>query len=216
MNLIQKSLYLFLKSIVHFILSKIVKWKVSGLEYIPKGEPLIFVMNHIHRLDGAFIMAALPEVVSLIISYDVIRGHPFLSALVRILARSIGAVVIDRNQGPKVTAIKKACSKLNIGRSVLIAPEGTRGSEQELGAFHDGAAFLALVTGAKLVPVVTFGYSRKSPVGILRSKSVTVIVGMPFHLTRIDCTDRHIRRSRGTLEIRERIQKLLVEHYGNA
>src|SRR5712691_10787092 len=110
-------------------------------------------------------MAALPGVVSFMIAHDSVRVHPFLIALVRMLARSVGAIVIDRNQGPKVSAIKKASSRLKKGYDILIAPEGTRGSGQELGAFHDGAAFLALVTRAKIVPVVTFGYSRKSLIG---------------------------------------------------
>jgi 1-acyl-sn-glycerol-3-phosphate acyltransferase len=213
MNKAQKMVYLFLKFLISLILSKIGSWKVSGIEYVPNDGPLIFVMNHIHRLDGAIVMAALPRVVSLILAYDVIRGHPFLSALVRILGRSVGAVVIDRHQGPKFAAMKIARSRLKTGRCILIAPEGTRGSGQELGAFHDGAAFLALATGAKIVPVVTFGYSGNSFRGVLFSKSITVIVGKPFNLARQLYTHTYTRQM-GTQEIRERIQNLLLEHPG--
>jgi len=211
MNRAQKMVYLFLKSLISLILSKIGRWKVSGIEHVPNDEPLIFVMNHIHRLDGAIVMAALPRVVSLILAYDVIRGHPFLSALVRILGRSVGAVVIDRHRGPKLAAMKIARSRLKAGHCILILPEGTRGSGQELGAFHDGAAFLALATGAKIVPVVTFGYSGKSFRGMLFSKSITVIVGKPFNLARQLHTSPRVRQL-GTQEIRERIQDLLLEH----
>lgn len=213
MNAVQKMLYLFLKNLISFILSKIGSWKVSGIEHVPSDEPLIFVMNHIHRLDGAIIIAALPRVVSLILAYDVIRGHSFLSALVRILGRSAGAIVIDRQQGPKLAAMKVARSRLKTGHCILIAPEGTRGSGQELGAFHDGAAFIALTTGAKIVPVVTFGYSGKSFSGVLFSKSITVIVGKPFNLAKQLHTSPRTRQV-GTQEIRERIQELLLELSG--
>lgn len=214
MNRVQKVVYLFLKSLISLVLSKIGSWKVSGIEHIPNDEPLVFVMNHIHRLDGAIVMAALPRVVSLILAYDVIRGHPLLSTLVRILGRSVGAIVIDRHQGPKLAAMKVARSRLKIGNCILIAPEGTRGSGQELGAFHDGAAFLALSTGAKIVPVITLGYSGKSIRELVFSKSIIVIVGKPFNLARRLRTSP-LSRQMGTQEIRSRIQDLLQEYLGS-
>ena len=49
----------------------------------------------------------------------------------------------------------RACLRhLEAGRSVVIFPEGTRSPAGGLGAFHAGAAFVALRSGRDLVPVL--------------------------------------------------------------
>lgn len=210
MKLSQRVWYRFLRALLSPALSRTFGLKVSGIEHIPESEPLIFVMNHVHRLDAVVIMAALPKFVCPMIAYDVVRGRPFVSLLIRLLAHSIGAVVINRHQGPKVSALKQAISKLKAGHSLLIAPEGTRGSEEKLGNFHDGAAFLALIADVKIVPVITFGYTHQSVHRIRFSQKLTVIIGEAFQLT-----GQSLKQSRklATQEIRERIQSLLIEYH---
>ncbi len=66
-----------------------------------------------------------------------------------------------------------------------IFPEGTRG-DGELRRFHHGAAYLALVTGAPVVPVTMLG-TRPSGGGAnalpARGDAVDVVFGQPWRTT---------------------------------
>ena len=69
--------------------------------------------------------------------------------------RLAGQIKLDRfRTDPQ--AVKTAVRALRDGLVVGIFPEGTRGTG-ELERFHRGAGYLALVTGAPVVPVIIFG-----------------------------------------------------------
>ena len=66
-----------------------------------------------------------------------------------------GQIPLDRfNADP--LAVKRCLRVLRSGGVVGIFPEGSRGAG-EFDRFHTGAAYLALVTGAPIIPVVQFG-----------------------------------------------------------
>src|SRR3546814_13848190 len=58
--------------------------------------------------------------------------------------------------GADPSAMKTCIKVLREGRVAGIFPEGTRGAG-DLGRFHGGAAYLALVSGAPVVPVTVLG-----------------------------------------------------------
>jgi 1-acyl-sn-glycerol-3-phosphate acyltransferase len=69
------------------------------------------------------------------------------------------------------------------GRAVGIYPEGTRGAG-ELDVFHHGAAYLALVSGAPVVPVTMFGSRVAGGKNSLppRGSTITLFCGEPFQV----------------------------------
>ena len=69
--------------------------------------------------------------------------------------RAVGQIPLDRH-GVDPAAVKDCVKVLRDGGAVGIYPEGTRG-DGELGRFHQGVAYLALVTGAPVVPLAMFG-----------------------------------------------------------
>ena len=79
-----------------------------------------------------------------------------------------GQIPLDRLRTDPA-AVKSCLRALRDGRAVGIYPEGSRGAG-DLQRFHRGAAYLALVSGAPIVPVITLG--SREPGG--RSRLVAV------------------------------------------
>src|SRR3546814_13015988 len=84
--------------------------------------------------------------------------------------------------GADPSAMKTCIKVLREGRVAGIFPEGTRGAG-DLGRFHGGAAYLALVSGAPVVPVTVLG--SREPGGSSgslprRGASIEMVYGEPL------------------------------------
>jgi 1-acyl-sn-glycerol-3-phosphate acyltransferase len=122
---------------------------VHGAEHVPREGPVVLAANHIGIIDGPLLAILAPRPVHALTKVEMFRGP-----LGRFLA-SAGQIPLDRfHTDPG--AVKSAVRVLRDGGVVGIFPEGTRGSG-ELELFHRGAAYLALTTGAPIVPVLWFG-----------------------------------------------------------
>jgi len=100
-------------------------------------------------LDGPLLAIVSPRPVHALTKQEMYAGpmKPFLVGA--------GQIKLDRfNVDPG--AVKACVGVLEGGGAVGIFPEGTRG-DGELRRFERGAAYLGLVTGAPVVPVVFFG-----------------------------------------------------------
>jgi GTP-binding protein len=120
-----------------------------GAGNVPKHGPVLFVSNHIGVIDGPLLAIFAPRPVHALTKASLFHGFGgrFLTA--------VGQVPIDRTGGDPA-AIKACVQALRAGRAVGIYPEGTRGAG-EYDEYHHGAAYLAMVTGAPIVPVTMFG-----------------------------------------------------------
>jgi len=96
---------------------------------------------------------------------------------------------------------------------VALAPEGRQSVEGKLEEGTEGAAFLAMKSGAIIVPVAMTGteneniYNRKW----WRRARVTLAVGKPFQLQ--EQADRQKMMRDGTSQIMESLASLLPESY---
>ena len=98
--------------------------------------------------------------------------------------RRWGAVPIDRTQLKEaIRSLDEVERSVAAGRSLLIAPEGTRSPDGRLGIFRKGPFHVALHTGATIVPVRVRGaYEAKSKGSWLFRPgviSVHVLEGVP-------------------------------------
>ncbi|WP_442818953.1 lysophospholipid acyltransferase family protein [Streptomyces sp. NBC_01235] len=77
---------------------------------------------------------------------------------------------------------------LGEGRTFGIHPEGTRSLDGRLHRGRTGVAWLALTTGAPVVPVALTGTDRLQPVGrrLPRHHRITVEFGRPLHCAGLD------------------------------
>lgn len=84
-----------------------------------------------------------------------------------------------RRDAPDRAAIRRSEEALARREALVIFPEGTRRSGDRINDIRDGAAFLALVCGAPIVPIGIAGSDRAMPLGsrIPRPVRIQVVVG---------------------------------------
>ena len=111
--------------------------------------PVVFAANHVGVLDGPILAIFAPRPVHALTKLEMFDGRlgPFLL--------KAGQIPVDRFQTDPL-AVKTSLRVLRDGGAVGIFPEGGRGSGT-LERFHRGAAYLAMVTGAPIVPVIMIG-----------------------------------------------------------
>ncbi len=102
--------------------------------------------------------------------------------------------LIDRRE--KLSALKsikkEAAGLLTRGERILIFPEGGIHEEEGLGEFTDGAAAVAVWSGASLVPVAISGGSQVMPPDFwpVRPGKITVTIGPPIPTEGMTLRDR--------------------------
>jgi 1-acyl-sn-glycerol-3-phosphate acyltransferase len=121
---------------------------VTGRSNVPAAGPVIFAGNHISFLDGPVMFGASPRPMHILVKKELFAGF-----LGRVLKAS-GQLPVDRS-GDRA-ALRTARGVLDAGRCVGILPEGTRGNG-EAAAINNGVAWLALNSGATVVPVAILG-----------------------------------------------------------
>jgi len=138
-----------LRAPARFVVRRRISVTTHGTEHVPADGPVILASNHVGVADGPLLAIFSPRPVHALTKKEMFDGR-----LGRFLLSS-GQVPLDRfNSDP--AAVKACLRVLRDGGVVGIFPEGSRGSG-ELHRFHRGAAYLALVSGAPIVPVIQFG-----------------------------------------------------------
>jgi 1-acyl-sn-glycerol-3-phosphate acyltransferase len=127
------------------------RWDVTvrGAEHVPMHGPLVVVANHIGFLDGPMMAIVSPRAVHVLAKREMYHG-----TLGRLLTAT-GQIPVLR-EGADPAAVKVALRVLRDGGAVGVFPEGTRGSG-EVDHVKPGAAYLAMASGATVVPVVFLG-----------------------------------------------------------
>lgn len=183
---------------------------ITGLENFPKYGPALVVINHLGDADVVPLLAKLPfispiEGIGKIELYD--------HWLVGPVFRAYGVIWVHRGQ-PDRKAIRAALDGLAEGRMVGLAPEGRQSVIGGLEEGNDGAAFLALKSGAPIVPIGLTGTGNSNVYGHLKRLKrapVTLSVGKPFFLQ--EHADRQKMIREGTRQIMEALARLLPESY---
>jgi len=111
------------------------------------GRGRLFVMNHRSMLD---IFVNLAFVEANIVSRADLSGWPVIG----LAARRVGTLFVDRkNKQSGANVINTMCGAVERGRAVMVYPEGTTFSGDEVRSFRAGAFLAAQRTGAEIVPV---------------------------------------------------------------
>jgi 1-acyl-sn-glycerol-3-phosphate acyltransferase len=120
-----------------------------GTGHVPPQGPVIVAANHTGVIDGPLLAIFGPRPVHALTKREMFQGR-----LGRFLASS-GQIPLDR-LGTDRGAVRACLHVLEHGGAVGIFPEGNRGAG-DLTRFRNGAAYLALVTGAPIVPLMMYG-----------------------------------------------------------
>ena len=123
--------------------------KIEGTENIPKDkkQPLIFCGNHRTYADPPLIVVTAKRHVRFL-AKEQLRKNKFFA----FLGVVFNAIYVKRDS-KDVSALKTTLKALKDGESIALFPEGTRNGMEKGEKAKDGAAFFAVRTGAKVIPV---------------------------------------------------------------
>ena len=172
-----------------------VRVRVRRLAPLDPTRPYVFVSNHRSQYDIPGLVAALPEFqLRWVAKKELLRVPVFGWAL-----RRAGHVIVDRSDHTQaVASLRAARAQMLEGVSVMIFPEGTRGSiARGLLPFKKGGFMLALETGFPIVPMAVLGSGEILPRGAWRPApgEIEVVVGAPIPVDGVG-RDELIRRVR--------------------
>ena len=172
---------------------------VSGRDNIPAGGPVIFAANHLSFLDGPVMVGAASRYMHVMVKHDMFKGF-----LGWVLATS-GQIPVNRagDRG----ALQFAKEVLDRGDCVGILPEGTRGTG-DAARVNSGVAWLALNSGAAVVPVAILGtrVGREPRNTIPRPRRhLHVVFGEPLKIAREPGVSGRVSMDRATERIRFRL-----------
>ncbi|WP_205857548.1 lysophospholipid acyltransferase family protein, partial [Phytoactinopolyspora endophytica] len=154
--------------------------RLHGDDLVPGEGPVILAANHTSILDGPLLYGVVRRPVHALTKEEMFVG-PLRWGL-----RMIGQIPIDRSCYD-LRAIKNCLAVLDRGDVLAVYPEGTRGAG-DFSVVRPGAAYLALCTGAPIVPVAGLGVrtSTKSTSSLPRLRSgIDLVFGQPIQTTPI-------------------------------
>ncbi|MDE0547206.1 1-acyl-sn-glycerol-3-phosphate acyltransferase [Microbacterium sp. C7(2022)] len=159
---------------------------IEGRADVPKTGPVIFASNHLSFIDSIAIPVAAPRPVHFLAKSSYFDGSGLSGWASNQFFRAIGAIPVQRGAGQAaLDALDQQRRLLDGDRAVALYPEGTRSLDGRLYKGRTGVAFLALQTGAPVVPVGLIGTDKVMPVGAkmpsLRHR-ITVKFGKPLEL----------------------------------
>lgn len=170
--------------------------RVHHAEKFPAHGPVVVAGNHVGFVDGPLMAIFAPRPVHALTKEEMFNG-----ALGWFLRRA-GQVPLDRFHTDPL-AVRTALRVLRDGHAVGVFPEGTRGPG-DLQEFHTGAAYLALVTGAPVVPLTFLG--TREPGGTSSSlppkrATIDIVVGDPMAVDAVSWprTRDHVRLTSAAL-----------------
>ena len=160
--------------------------RVEGRANVPKHGPVIFASNHLSFIDSVAIPVAAPRPVHFLAKSSYFEGSGIGGWASKQFFTAIGAVPVQRGAGQAaLDALDQQRALLDDGGAVALYPEGTRSLDGRLYKGRTGVAFLALQTGAPVVPVGLIGTDKVMPVGAKMPSlkhRVTVKFGEPLDL----------------------------------
>ena len=153
----------------------IYRLEVVGADRVPVTGPAILAPNHESFLDGIVLGAAISRELRFLAKAELWR-----SRLLAWVLDGLGAIPVDRGCGDQ-RALAQAQQALNTGQAVAIFPQGAVRGDR---VWHRGAARMALVTGAPLVPVRLVGTAQALSQGRIGFPRLRVIIGEPIAAAR--------------------------------
>lgn len=177
--------------------------RVHGAEHVPRQGPVLLVSNHIGYLDGPVMFAVSPRRVHALTKASMFEGR------LGYVIGKLGQIPVDRSV-VDIRAVKACLRVLADGGVVGMYPEGERGAG-DVSVTRRGAAYLALVSGAPVVPVAVLG--TRSDGADMRSmpprgSRLDTVFGAPVTFDRLAWP----RTTHRVAEVQAEIQSRLAAH----
>jgi 1-acyl-sn-glycerol-3-phosphate acyltransferase len=139
-----------------------VRVRAHGAEKLAPDGNYIFICNHLSLFDILALVGLLPH------HNFVAKAELFKIPVFGPGMRVLGTVPMEReNQKAAFGSYEIAAGRIRDGSSVVVFPEGTRGTEYGIRRFKKGPFVLAIKAQAPVIPIVIYGTLGILPKGKL-------------------------------------------------
>jgi 1-acyl-sn-glycerol-3-phosphate acyltransferase len=190
--------------------------RVTGLEHIPASGPAILASNHLSIIDSVYLpfMIARPVIFPAKAEYFTAKGP--VGRVWASYLRATNQLVMNRGDSRSAQAtLEAAVQILQSGELFGFYPEGTRSPDGRLYRGRSGIGYLALNSGAPVIPVAMFGTRKMMPPGssFPRPAKITIKIGKPLEFA--DLANDPPARARRTIadEVMRAIADLSGQEY---
>ncbi len=156
---------------------------VSGAEHIPAAGPAILASNHLSVVDSIYLPLMVERPVTFAAKSEYFTGTRLRDRVVGAYLRGTNQLSTDR-AGARAAQemLEAALGLLGSGQLFGIYPEGTRSPDGRLYRGRTGVGFLALHSGAPVIPVAMVGTERILAPGhrIPRPGKIEIRIGEPL------------------------------------
>jgi 1-acyl-sn-glycerol-3-phosphate acyltransferase len=190
--------------------------RIIGKQNVPRSGAVLIASNHLSFIDSVVITLVAPRSVSFLAKSEYFTGTGFKGLASRLFFTGIGAIPVERSAGQAAQdALNSGLAVLERGDAFAIYPEGTRSRDGRLYRGRTGVAWLALTSGATVVPVALTGTQNIQPPGSnrIRLARVTVEFGAPVPVS--GAADSGKARRVVTDDIMEAIQRMSGQEFAN-
>ena len=167
-----------------FITKRYFDLKIEGFDNVPKTGSVVLASNHFSHLDPPLIGIHTGRYVRFM-AVDELYGK---SRIFDTIMTFMGAIPLDRDGYP-VRAMREAIEHLDGGNIVGLFPEGRRVERWGVDDPKKGAAWLAWMTGAPLIPVAIHGTQHSMTPGDMRFRRTAVHIWYEEQLWWYDYAD---------------------------
>jgi putative phosphoserine phosphatase/1-acylglycerol-3-phosphate O-acyltransferase len=170
-------------------------FEIEGIDSLYRERPAVFVFNHQSLLDSLVLAHLLREDVVAMVKKEM--GN---TPVVGPLLRQADTIFVDRNAPDQHEVLQRALDVLKSGRSLVIAPEGSRSTLGNIQPFKHGAFYIARKAGVPIIPIVLHNVKDALPKGgwLIRPATIRITVLAPVPAESI----RSIRAACSELEKR--------------
>ena len=156
--------------------------RIVGRARVPRTGPVILASNHLSFIDSIVIPLAVPRRVVFLAKAEYWQGRSPKDWPRRLFFAAFAAIPVHRDQQADAQAsLKTALGVLQRGDAFALYPEGTRSRDGRLYRGRTGVGWLALASGAPVIPVGVVGTERVQPIGakVPRIAKVRIEFGEP-------------------------------------
>lgn len=191
--------------------------KVTGAENIPASGPGILASNHLSVIDSVYLPLLVERPVTFAAKSEYFTGTRLRDRAVGAYLRSTKQLSTDRT-GARAAQdmLEAALALLESGQLFGIYPEGTRSPDGRLYRGRTGVGFLALHSGAPVIPVAMIGTEHILPPGqrLPRPGKIEIRIGEPLDFAEFRGQPAGARQRRAvTDDVVQAIQKLSGQEY---
>lgn len=183
------------------LLASLARVEVIGADNLPATGSVLLAPNHTHNIDGPMLWSLVDRPTSFFVKAEAFVGpiRPFLL--------HIGQIPVRRGTVERAP-LALALETLAVGGSVGVFPEGSRGTGDVAKVEH-GIAYLAVRSGAPVVPIACAGTNVVLQRRSLRRPRVRVVIGTPVHIEAGAASRQAVADA--AEQIREALAKLVAE-----